>query len=91
VVALIRQRLPAVRACYEMQLRRNPELTGKVTVDFTIQTTGAISGVRASENTTGDDAVANCVMGVVSRFRWNPGPEGGSVIFSYPFVFSPQN
>jgi outer membrane biosynthesis protein TonB len=91
VVALIRQRLSAIRACYETQLRRNPQLAGKVTVDFTIQTTGAVSGVRASENTTGDDAVASCVTGVVSRFRWNPGPEGGSVMFSYPFVFAPQN
>ena len=91
VVALIRQRLSAIRACYETQLRRNPQLAGKVTVDFTIQTTGAVSGVRASENTTGDAAVATCVTGVVSRFRWNPGPEGGSVTFSYPFVFAPQN
>lgn len=91
VVALIRQRLSAIRACYERELRRNPQLAGKVTVDFTIQTTGSVSGVRASENTTGDAAVATCVTGVVQRFRWNPGPEGGSVTFSYPFVFAPQN
>ncbi len=51
---------------------------------FIIQTTGAVSGVRASENITGDAAVATCVTGVVSRFRWNPGPEGGSVMLSYP-------
>ena len=91
VVSLIRQRLSAIRACYERELRRNPQLAGKVTVDFTIQTTGSVSGVRASENTTGDSAVATCVTGVVQRFRWNPGPEGGSVTFSYPFVFAPQN
>jgi TonB family protein len=91
VVRLIRQRLSAIRACYERELRRNPQLAGKVTVDFTIQTTGSVSNVRASENTTGDDAVASCVTGVVQRFRWNPGPEGGSVTFSYPFVFAPQN
>jgi len=91
VTRLIAQRISAIRACYEAQLRRNPTLSGKVTVEFTIQTTGSVSGVRASENTTGDAAVATCVTGVVSRFRWNPGPVGGSVQFAYPFVFAPQN
>jgi TonB family protein len=91
VVNLIRQRISAIRACYERELRRNPQLSGKVTVEFTIQTTGTVSGVRATENTTGDDAVAACVVSTVQRFRFNPGPEGGSVTFSYPFVFAPQN
>lgn len=91
VVNLIRQRISAIRACYERELRRNPQLNGKVTVEFTIQTTGTVSGVRATENTTGDDAVAACVVSTVQRFRFNPGPEGGSVTFSYPFVFAPQN
>ena len=91
VVALLRQRLSAIRACYENQLLRNPTLAGRVTVQFTIETTGSVRDVRAAENTTNDPSVGTCVTGVVSRFRWNPGPEGGSVTFSYPIVFSPQS
>ncbi|MBK8169300.1 MAG: TonB family protein [Sandaracinaceae bacterium] len=90
VVRMIRTRISAIRACYEQQLRRNPALEGKVTVEFTIQTTGSVSGAHATENTTNDPAVATCVVSTVSRFRFNPGPEGGSVVFSYPFVFAPQ-
>ena len=46
---------------------------------------------KASENTTGSPAVAECVTRTISRFRFNPGPDGGSVTFRYPFVFQPQN
>lgn len=91
VVRMIRTRISAIRACYEQQLRRNPALEGKVTVEFTIQPTGGISGAHATENTTNDPAVASCVVSTVSRFRFTPGPEGGSVVFSYPFVFAPQS
>lgn len=91
VVRTIRARLRAIQACYETQLRRNPTLQGKVTVQFTIQPAGTVSGARATENTSGSTELATCVTSTVSRFRFNPGPEGGEVSFSYPFVFAPQN
>ncbi len=87
----IRKRLGQIKSCYERELRRNPTLSGKVSVEFTIQESGSVSGAKAVENSTGDAAVASCVVGVISRFRFNPGPEGGSVNFRYPFVFEPQN
>lgn len=90
VVAEVKKRLGAIKSCYERELRRNPTLQGKVTVEFTIEQSGTISKARATENTTGDAAVASCVVNAVKAFRFNPGPEGGSVTFSYPFVFAPQ-
>ena len=91
VSSRIRARRRAFQGCYERSLRNNPALRGKVTVQFTIQTTGTVSGARAAENTSGDAGLASCVVGVVRRLRWNPGPEGGSVQYRYPFVFQPQN
>jgi TonB family protein len=91
VVQMIKTRIGAIRACYERELRRNPTLSGKVTIQFTIEERGNVSGVKVSENTTSDDAVGQCVANAIQRFRFNPGPQGGSVSFSYPFVFAPQN
>jgi TonB family protein len=91
VVQLIKTRLRAIQMCYEQQLRRNPSLAGKVTIEFTIQTRGNVTDVKVKENTTGDAAVGTCVANTVSTFRFNPGPEGGSVTYAYPFVFQPQN
>lgn len=91
VVRTIRRRLRAIQRCYETELRRDPTLAGKVTVQFTIVERGTVSNARATENTTGSQAVGNCVVSAIRRFRFNPGPDGGSVDFSYPFVFAPQN
>ncbi len=87
----IKQRLKSITRCYESELRKNPSLGGKVTVTFTIQERGNVTNAKASENTTGSAAVADCVTRTISRFRFNPGPDGGSVTFRYPFVFQPQN
>ena len=91
VVQMIKTRIGAIRACYERELKRNPTLAGKVTIQFTIEERGNVSGVKVAENTTGDTAVGQCVANAIQRFRFNPGPEGGSVSFSYPFVFAPQS
>lgn len=91
VSGMIRQRKSAIQRCYENELRNNPSLSGKVTVQFSIETSGTVSGVSVTENTTGSAALGSCVTATIGRFRFNPGPEGGSVRFSYPFVFQPQN
>ena len=91
VVKQIKRRLRAITRCYESELRKNPTLAGKITVQFTIQERGNVTGAKVVENTMGSPAVGNCVTKTVARFRFNPGPEGGSVTFKYPFVFQPQN
>jgi len=91
VVQTIKTRLRAIQMCYEQQLRRNPTLAGKVTIEFTIQPRGNVTDVKVKENSTGDGAVGTCVANTVGSFRFNPGPQGGSVTYSYPFVFAPQN
>lgn len=91
VVRGIRGRLRRIQNCYEHELVGNPTLTGRVTVRFTIAEAGTISAARASDNTTGSDAVGRCVVNAIRGLRFTPGPEGGSVDFSYPFVFAPQN
>ncbi len=91
VTAEVKKRLRAIQICYEQQLRRNPGLQGKVTVQFTIEQSGTVSKASATANTTNDPEVASCVVETVKRFRFNPGPQGGSVTYSYPFVFAPQS
>ena len=87
----IKKRLRAIKTCYEKALKTDPTLAGKVAVEFTIEQRGTVSGARAVENTSGSPALATCITSTVKRFRFNPGPTGGSVKFKYPFVFSPQN
>lgn len=91
VVRQLRLRQSAIQRCYERELRNNPTLAGRVVARFSIQPTGTVSGASATENTTGSPAVATCVLNVVRGLRFNPGPDGGAVTYSFPFVFAPQN
>ena len=90
VVRQMRLRQGAVKACHERELRGNPTIAGKLTVKFTIQQSGSVSNLQVTENTTSSDSLGDCVKGVLSGLRFNPGPTGGAVSYSFPFVFAPQ-
>ncbi|HEY4188106.1 MAG TPA: AgmX/PglI C-terminal domain-containing protein [Polyangia bacterium] len=82
----VRSRLGAIKACYERALKRNPTLSGKIVVHWTITAAGTVSGIDVENDTLGDSEVANCIKSLVARWRF-PAPAGGSVEVSFPFVF----
>lgn len=82
----VRSRLGAIKACYERALKRNPNLSGKVQVHWTITPAGTVSGVDIEQDTLGDAEVSGCIKGLVARWRF-PAPAGGAVDVSFPFVF----
>ena len=49
----IKDRLNAIRGCYERELKRNPALKGKVVVRFNITPAGRAGDIRIEENTLG--------------------------------------
>lgn len=90
VLAMIRTRQSAMRACYDRELRSRPTLGGRLRVRFTIAPDGRVSEPRAIEDSLEDGAVAQCVVRVVNGFRFAPGPAGGSVTYAFTFAFAPQ-
>lgn len=85
----IQARISTIRQCYERRRRNIPDLAGKVTVEFTVELSGGVANARATENTTRDDGVASCIVGTVSRLRFDPAPVREAVTLNYPFVFAP--
>lgn len=90
VARSIRVRLRAIQRCYETELRQDPTLSGTVTVQFVVSERGAVPEALASANTTSSPPIASCVVSVVRRLRFNPGP-AGDLRFSYSFSFVPQS
>lgn len=82
----VRQRMGAIKACYERALKRNPKLSGKVKVRWTITPAGTVTGVEIDDDSMGDPEVASCIRGLISRWRF-PAPSGGAVEVVFPFVF----
>jgi TonB family protein len=85
VAQVFSRRKGAIKACYEKELRRNQKLSGRITIRFTIGTAGRITNINASQNTTGDDAIASCIIDKVQGWKFDP-PSGGAVTFTYPFI-----
>ena len=90
LLAALRGRMRIIQTCYEHELSRTPDLSGRIRVTLTIEQVGTISGVRIAEDTVGSDALASCVTRAVSGMRLREGAEGGRLTVAYPIVFSPQ-
>ena len=58
-----------IQACYEQQLKANPNLGGRVAVDVDI-TAGRVTTVVVSENTTGDATLASCISKRIRGWRF---------------------
>lgn len=87
IVREVKAKAGAVKACYEKALKRNPNLSGKVVVHWTITAAGTVSGVDIETDTVGDSEVTGCIKSMISRWRF-PAPANGAVDVSFPFVFS---
>lgn len=82
----VKARMGAIKACYERALKRNPSLSGKVVVRWTITAAGTVSGIDIDQDSLGDSEVTSCIKSLVARWRF-PAPSGGAVDVSFPFVF----
>lgn len=83
----IRDRLGAIRGCYERELKRNPGLKGKVVVRFNITPAGRAGDIRIEENSLGSAEVGACIQGLMRSwiFPFKPPDE---VPVQYPFLFT---
>jgi hypothetical protein len=86
----VRARMGAIKACYERALKRNPKLSGKISMRWTITPAGTVQGVDVDSDTMGDSEVANCIKALIARWRF-PAPQGGAVEVNFPFVFQASN
>ncbi len=84
----VKRRASALRACYETQLLSRPNLRGKVTVRWTIDTQGKVRGERLLSNTLKSPRVTDCVLRAVRRIRFQK-PDAGICVVQWPFIFVP--
>jgi len=77
-----------VKACYENQLKANPELSGKVELGWTVNPDGSVSGVSVLSNSTGNEDLANCIVRRIKRWRFSESEDEFEI--RYPFNFFAQ-
>lgn len=86
---VIKRNLPRFRYCYQRELTKDPNLSGKTTVKFTIIGDGTVSAAVTKSSSVSNSNVESCLNRVMMGLQF-PEPRGGGIVLvSYPFVFSP--
>ncbi len=85
---VVRQHRREIQHCYEQQLQRNPDLAGRVTMQWVISPTGDVVSASVEETSLNDSNVEQCMVQRIQRWSF-PEPDGGGIVrVNYPFNFS---
>jgi len=68
VSAVVYAHSQAIQYCYERELKRNPDLKGKVVVRFTILPKGTVANATILSSTLGNENVERCILSRISRW-----------------------
>lgn len=88
----IGEKLPEIKECYESWLQSNPNLGGKLRVEFQIveipgRARGKVQAIEIADGGIGHVAFEGCVRNVFDDLRFEA-PKGGEMRVTYPFAFS---
>jgi hypothetical protein len=61
----MKSRQTAMAACYELSPAKEKELAGELTVDFTVEPSGKVTGESLVNDSIDDKILSECVVGVV--------------------------
>ncbi|MCX4246880.1 AgmX/PglI C-terminal domain-containing protein [Paraliomyxa miuraensis] len=86
---IVRAHINEVRYCYNQGLERDPNLHGRVTVQFAIDPQGKVPSSAVAESTLPDASVSTCIARAVKRWKFPKPPSSGLVLVTHPFVLSP--
>lgn len=86
IAAVIAKNMGQVRFCYEQGLQSEPNIQGRVSVDFTINGQGLVKSANVGSTTLNAKSVEDCMVLRLKSWKF-PLPQGGvDVKVSYPFV-----
>ena len=90
---VIHSHIAEVRYCYESAMIKNPDIQGKLVVNFvihpaqTLPSAGSVKTAKVNSSTLGDSILDQCILNRLSQWMF-PRPRGGvEVAVAYPFIF----
>lgn len=91
VEAVVRRNSGQLTFCYEKALQANPQLRGRLTLEWIVGPAGSVTSVKMSSSSMGAKSVESCVLASIKKWKF-PRPVGGvNVDVSYPFDFGRNN
>lgn len=90
ITAVVRANLNQIRHCYEQLLKKDPNASGKIKVNFTVNAKGFVENLKTMESNFVIPTFISCVEGKIGRWRFPPPRNGVAAVVSYPFTFKPN-
>lgn len=87
VLKVVRKHQNEIRYCYESELQKHPELGGKITVEWTIGSSGAVESAAVAESGLANANVEACIVQRIRRWNFPEPPGGQEVAITFPWVF----
>lgn len=87
ILRVVNSRQRGIQYCYEKELARNPELGGKVILNWNIGLDGKVMKVWVGSSTLKNGTVESCMTRSISRWTFTK-PDGGICQIQFPFVFN---
>ena len=86
---ILLRHVPAIRYCYERELKRFPDLKGKVTVRITVAPDGSVKEAVIVDSTLNNDRVERCILARIRLWKdFQPiDAEEGDVSFRQVYAF----
>jgi hypothetical protein len=80
--------LPKIRECYIQGLKKNPNLEGKVVVEFDYNDRGNVKRCTVQESTLNLTTVEACICKKISELYFTPAKTGTMKTIDYPMIFN---
>ena len=87
IMNVVLSRQGRITYLYEKYLKRNPNLRGKISIEFTIAANGFVTSARVIESTVNNPNLERDLLNLVKRLKFDPIPSG-KVTTIFPFQFS---
>ena len=86
---IVRAHINEVRHCYNQGLVQDPNLSGRVAIQFVIDGTGKVATAAVAESTIKNAKVGNCIAKAVKKWKFPTSKDSEKVVVTYPFVLHP--
>jgi hypothetical protein len=75
-----------LRACYEIEAQKHPDLRGEATIAWEIDEAGVVTNARVSSTTLANERLEACIVRQVQSWQF-PKSDAPTTIAGYPFRF----
>ena len=87
VLKVVMQHRPAIQQCFDKELQRFPNLSGKVVLNWRIDAAGPVLSTRVKSSTLGNLDVESCLTRQIGKWRFPVAANGQQTIVNFPFLF----